>query len=181
MLIHFTPKSKSQVNKTSVDPGSQIQGQKDSGSASKNFSILTQKVVSTLSEIWSGLFIPDPDLDFLSILDPGSRGQKGTGSRIRISNTDINKGYVIFNKISMDRWEKGVMYSGRLSTAGLWINIWRRHKILSSSSDICEGTSRISIKTAYWVKDFASGSVPYPWYFRTDPNTDADPRIRTFN
>jgi hypothetical protein len=82
----------------------------------------------------------------------------------------------------MDRWEKGVMYSGRLSTAGLWINIWRRHKILSSSSsDICEGTSRISIKTAYWVKDFASGSVPYPWYFRTDPNTDADPRIRTFN
>jgi hypothetical protein len=69
----------------------------------------------------SRIFFPDPD--FLSILDPGSRGQKGTGSRIRISNTDINKGYVIFNKISMDRWEKGVMYSGRLSTAGLWINI----------------------------------------------------------
>jgi hypothetical protein len=25
------------------------------------------------------MFIPDPDLDFLPIPDPGSRGQKGTG------------------------------------------------------------------------------------------------------
>ncbi len=48
------------------------------GSASKNLSILTQKIVSKLSEIWPGLFIPDPD--FLPIPDPGSRGQKGTGS-----------------------------------------------------------------------------------------------------
>ncbi len=31
-------------------------------------------------EIWSGMFIPDPDLDFLPTPDPGSRGQKGTGS-----------------------------------------------------------------------------------------------------
>jgi hypothetical protein len=29
------------------------------------------------------LFIPDPDPDFLPIPDPRSRGQKGTGSRIR--------------------------------------------------------------------------------------------------
>ncbi len=33
-------------------------------SASKNLNILTQKIVSKLSEIWSGLFIPDPDPDF---------------------------------------------------------------------------------------------------------------------
>jgi hypothetical protein len=26
------------------------------------------------------MFIPDPDLDFFPIPDPGSRGQKGTGS-----------------------------------------------------------------------------------------------------
>jgi hypothetical protein len=32
--------------------------------------------------------IPDPDADFLPIPDPGSRGQKGTGSRIRIRNTE---------------------------------------------------------------------------------------------
>jgi hypothetical protein len=31
--------------------------------------------------------IPDPDADFLPIPDPGSKGQKGTGSRIRIRNT----------------------------------------------------------------------------------------------
>jgi hypothetical protein len=29
------------------------------------------------------MFIPDPDLDFLPVPDPGSRGQNGTGSRIR--------------------------------------------------------------------------------------------------
>jgi hypothetical protein len=34
--------------------------------------------------------IPDPDLDFLPIPYPGFRGQKGTGSRIRIRNT-VNK------------------------------------------------------------------------------------------
>ncbi len=46
-----------------------------------------------LSEIWSGVFIPDPDTDFYpsripdpgvkKAPEPGSRGQKGTGSRIR--------------------------------------------------------------------------------------------------
>ncbi len=39
-------------------------------------------MVSKLTEIWSGLFIPDPDPDFLPISDPGSKGQKGTVSRI---------------------------------------------------------------------------------------------------
>ncbi len=33
----------------------------DPGSASKNLSILTKKLVSQLSEIWSGFSIPDPD------------------------------------------------------------------------------------------------------------------------
>jgi hypothetical protein len=43
-----------------------------------------QRIVSELSEIWSGMFIPDPDLDFYPsrIPVPGFRGQKGTGSRI---------------------------------------------------------------------------------------------------
>ncbi len=40
---------------------------------------LTRKIVSKPTEMWSGLFIPDPkpDHDFLHIPDPGSRGQKG--------------------------------------------------------------------------------------------------------
>jgi hypothetical protein len=42
-----------------------------------------KKMFFMLSEIWSWLFIPDPDPDFLPIPDPGSRGQKGTGPRIR--------------------------------------------------------------------------------------------------
>jgi hypothetical protein len=42
-----------------------------------------------LSEISSGLFIPDPDPDYLPIPDSGSRGEKGTGSRIRIRNTEF--------------------------------------------------------------------------------------------
>jgi hypothetical protein len=33
------------------------------------------------------LFVPDSDPDFLPIPYPGSRGQKGTGSRVRIRNT----------------------------------------------------------------------------------------------
>jgi hypothetical protein len=51
------------------------------GSASKNLStgIFTQKIVSKLSEIWSGLFIPAPNF----FTHPGSRCQKGTESRIR--------------------------------------------------------------------------------------------------
>ncbi len=62
-----------------------------SGSASKNLSILTPKVVSKLSEIWSGLFNPDPYPRSVSwfFTHPGSRsqGSKGTWSRIRIRNT----------------------------------------------------------------------------------------------
>ncbi len=34
--------------------------------------ILTQKIVSKLSEMWSGLFIPDPDPDFYPSRIPGS-------------------------------------------------------------------------------------------------------------
>ncbi len=42
------------------------------------------KIVSKLWEIWSGLFIPDPNsLIFLPIPDPESSAQKGTGFRIR--------------------------------------------------------------------------------------------------
>ncbi len=47
-------------------------------SALKNSSILTQKNVSKLSEIWSGFFIPDPD--FLLIPDPGVKKAPDPGS-----------------------------------------------------------------------------------------------------
>ncbi len=52
------------------DPGSKRFPDPGSTSASKNLNILTQNIVSKLSEIWSGMFIPDP-------------GVKGTGFLIR--------------------------------------------------------------------------------------------------
>jgi hypothetical protein len=57
--------------------------------ASKNLVFLTQKIVFKLSEICSGMFIPDPDLDFSL---PGSQIQGvkkalDCESRIQISNT----------------------------------------------------------------------------------------------
>jgi len=65
----------------------------DPGCISKNLSILTKKMVSQLSEIWSRFSIPDPDPGSGSWLftyprsrswipDPESRDQKGNGSLI---------------------------------------------------------------------------------------------------
>ncbi len=69
------------------------------GSTAKNLSILSPKMVK-LSEIWSGLFIPDPDPDFLPIPDPGSRGQKGT--RSRIPDPDQQHWKKVCNTVSCD-------------------------------------------------------------------------------
>ncbi len=44
-------------------------------------------MVSKLSEVWSWLLISDPDI----FPHPGSRGQKGTGSRIPIRKTALFK------------------------------------------------------------------------------------------
>ncbi len=63
------------------------------GSALKNLSILTKKMVSQLSEKWSGFSTPNPDPgsgswhfthpgSWSCISDPESRGQKGTGALI---------------------------------------------------------------------------------------------------
>jgi hypothetical protein len=48
--------------------------------------------------------IPDPDPDFLPFPDPGSRGQKGTGSGIRIRHTSC---ILRFRAMSDWRWEIG--------------------------------------------------------------------------
>jgi hypothetical protein len=46
----------------------------------RSIEIFTQKMVTKLSKIWIG--IRDPGSEKKTISDPGSRGQKGTGSRI---------------------------------------------------------------------------------------------------
>jgi hypothetical protein len=54
------------------DPGTRIQGKK------KKLCIFNPKIVSELSEIWSGMFIPDSDPGSESwfFTHPGPRGQK---------------------------------------------------------------------------------------------------------
>jgi hypothetical protein len=47
--------------------------------------LFTQKIVNKLSKIW--VWDPGSEIRKKPIPDPGSRGQKGTGSRIRIRNT----------------------------------------------------------------------------------------------
>jgi hypothetical protein len=54
------------------DPGS--------GSKFKNFSFFIQKIVSELSEIRSEVLIPNPDLDFLPIPDPGVKKAPDLGA-----------------------------------------------------------------------------------------------------
>jgi hypothetical protein len=69
----------------------------DPVSASKNLSILTQKWFLSSPKYnpccSSRIQVPNPDPDLLfPIPDPRSRGQKGTGSRIRIRNTALCDG-----------------------------------------------------------------------------------------
>jgi hypothetical protein len=49
--------------------------------------LFTQKIVTKLSKIW--VWDPRSGIRKKPIADPGSRGQKGTGSRIRIRNTGM--------------------------------------------------------------------------------------------
>jgi len=51
---------------------------------SKNIELFTQKIVTKLSKIWYGIRVPEKTYF-------GTRGQKGTGSRIQIRNTALNK------------------------------------------------------------------------------------------
>jgi hypothetical protein len=50
--------------------------------------LFTKKIFKKLLKIWS--WAPGSEIRKKPILDPGSRGQKGTGSRIRIRNTGDN-------------------------------------------------------------------------------------------
>ncbi len=51
----------------------------------RNKKLFTQKIVTKLSKIW--VWDPGSGKNLFRIQDPGSRGQKSTGSRIRIRNT----------------------------------------------------------------------------------------------
>jgi hypothetical protein len=77
--------------------------------------LITQKIVTKLSKYGFGSGIRDPRSGIRKkpIPDPGSRGQKGTGSRIRIRNTakklgghrHLQTGYEIQNRAGRSHLE----------------------------------------------------------------------------
>jgi ribosomal protein L19 len=58
--------------------------------------LFTQKFVTKLSKIW--VWDPGSEIrkNLFRIPDPRSRGQKGTGSRIRIRNTGLKEAILVF-------------------------------------------------------------------------------------
>jgi hypothetical protein len=85
-------------------------------------------MVFKLSEILSGLFIRDPDPDFFT--HPGSMGQKGTGSLIRIRNTGTN----IFLDVSCSEGASAEL--AMLSTMLLWNGLEQEKTLFCSSFNI---------------------------------------------
>ena len=75
------PGSRSKFFRSRPDPRSRVKKIPDPGSASKNWSILNpKKNCSKLSEIWTGMFSLDPDLDILPIPVPGVKKAPDPGS-----------------------------------------------------------------------------------------------------
>ncbi len=68
--------------------------------------LFTQKIVTKLLKMWvwdpgSEIRGPGSGKDLFRIPDPGSRGQNGTGSRLRIRNTDFNaKSWYLYDRSS---------------------------------------------------------------------------------
>ncbi len=60
--------------------------EKNLGQFSRIIEFFTQKIVTKLSKIW--VWDPGSEIRKKPIPDPGSRGHKSTGTRIRIRNTE---------------------------------------------------------------------------------------------
>ncbi len=96
--IHCCGSGKFIPDPTFFHPGSRIHGQKISGSwiwmriPIKEFRYFNPKIVSKLSEIWSEMNIPDPDLTH-----PGSRIQGVKRQRIR--NTYLNSAVLVRHRV----------------------------------------------------------------------------------
>ncbi len=92
----------------------------------KEFKYFNPKMVSKLQEIWSRFFNPDPDPDFLPISDPGSRGQKGTGSRIR--NTGFFESPYITNLLV----QVFFIFKGTQEWEFFWLRFWNLYFFVDS-------------------------------------------------
>jgi hypothetical protein len=80
--------------------------------------LFTPKIVNKLSKIW--VWDPGSGKNLFRIPDPGSRGQKVTGSRIRIRNTEKQKNVcLIMLKLTISCTRYVELEQCLASTAGL--------------------------------------------------------------
>ncbi len=124
----------------------------------------TQKIVNKLSKIWvwdpgSGIRDPGSWIRKKPIPDPGSRGQKGTGSRIRIRNIGIFSTVNFFPLIFGHQKPKfGLVFSLKC-----WILIrikWRkiRNTVFQRSSNFFSQRSAFAWICIYWACDLETWS-----------------------
>jgi hypothetical protein len=126
------------------DPRSRIQGQNDSGSRIQIHIKESEKLFLGSRKYDPGCLsrirIPDPDHNFFPNPDPRSRGQKGTGSRIRIRNTG-QKAY--FNPtLNTQTWRK-VYFNLRHNL---------RLSLLEAGITVCySGSDNIGLRAHLWL------------------------------
>ncbi len=140
---------------------SRIPGQTDSRIhiriRNKEFTYLTQKMVSKLSEIWSGMFIPDPDLHLLPIQDPGVKKAPDPGSG---SATLHTRQKVTLTKCGY-RWTVTTSFLTVFKT----VRTYRYNKKQRSGS------------MTFWCWSGSGSADPCLWLMDSDPDAYPDPAI----
>jgi hypothetical protein len=136
---------------------------KNLGKFSKNYRTFYPKNCHKALKIW--VWDTRSGIRTKPIPDPGSRGQKGTGSRIRIRNTGKDKGQKELAKkykrkfvlaFLLDSWRIRI----RTNIDRSW---FRRLKLTDPDSQ-------------RWKEPLVT-SVADPWHFGVDPDPDLDPQI----
>ncbi len=101
------------------------------GQFSKNYRTFTQKIVTKLSKIW--VWDPGSGIRKKPIPNPGYRGQKGTGSRIRNTGSTHPSSWHSF-KNSADHWTHWSHLEDPLSPPPCFRSARRRLHLLAESS-----------------------------------------------
>ncbi len=117
----------------------------DPGSASENLSIWSQKIVYKLSEISSGLFIPNPDTDFFTL--PGSRIQGS--KRHRIPDPDPQQSFFGYPRFLQENTRKNFSIS-RVKVKGCL-----------SAVTVVQWFPELSLKSYYSTRLKWVGILPY--------------------
>jgi hypothetical protein len=146
----------------------------------EEFKYLTKKMVSKLTEIWSWLFIPDPDHGSWFFTHPGSRGQNGTGSRIR-NNIQMATGKTQGVWLVAGLWSGGARPAGESCPTPAWTRAacrsGRSQRPPSKSAGSREGENLFNVynemkvwrhrkfwqKTMLWIGNYFFLIRTHPW------------------